>query len=512
MGGDNWTAHLTQISTLMKGQPFWKVALFGVMCIRRQQPVYERLCVGREWGNPKGMAKVVERFWKAIPTGYAIGDSYLGIIEDSVVVATEDWDALAIEYIQNTGLLLELFESKDKKATKAIAERNLEFLHIYLDFEATDYRGLHPLTEAEQAFQLQLAEELRAVENKDKRDCIQKYHDQPVGSILQEAWFRDYPDYKPVRRKKAGPGSDGLRFRTAHQRSCVTNKDYVLCWQTDARELATLEAYRNSEYYGAQPMKEVPPVLQQTSIMVHEFVRGQYQQFYSGLCFRYQKLAQKLYLMDQSMADVLKALHQSAMCAIISSQLWQLDMKPDTRRPGWGYQHTSVQQAMLIYRYDSALELMDDGTPPYTRLLGYLFQGKYQEAEALLPACEEKADDIYRGADARIAAALCKRDADEIRACAVKFLRAIRSMEGVYCEVFPIPLILAVRCAAQMGVPIRKIEVSELPEQLIGTVSPFDQENSMPFGADLLGLPMDFDMLRHSFLKLKERFHFEAGT
>ena len=488
MEQNSWTAHLSQVSDLMKGQPFWKVALFGVMCIRRQQPVYDRLCIGREWGNSKGMAKVVERFWKAIPTGYAIGGAYLGIIEDSVVVATEDWDALAIEYIQNAGLLMDLFESKDKKATQAIAERNLEFLHIYLDFETTDYQGLHPLMAAEQAFQLQLAEELRAVENKDKRACVQKYHDQPVDSILQGAWFREYPDYKPVRRKKAGPGSDGLRFRTAHQRSCSTNKDYILCRQGDAREFAALETYRNSEYYGAPPMAELPPALEQNSMAVQLFVRGAYQDFYRHVCFRYVNLAEDLYLTEQPMANVLKALHQGAMCAIITSQLWRATAAPDAKRPGWGYQHTSVQQAMLIYQYDIARALMDDGTPPYTRLLDCLFRGSHQEAEALLPSCEESADEIYRGADARMAAALCKRDPEEIRACAVKFLRAIRTMEAQYCEVFPIPLILAVRCAAQMGVPIRKIDVSELPAQLIGVDSPFDKDSSMPFGAELLSL------------------------
>ncbi|MDE7428366.1 MAG: YjaG family protein, partial [Lachnospiraceae bacterium] len=77
-GQGNWDAHLMQIEVLMKGQPFWKIALFGVMCAERQWPVYERLCVGREWGNAKGMRKVMERIWQAIPTGYAIGDSYMG--------------------------------------------------------------------------------------------------------------------------------------------------------------------------------------------------------------------------------------------------------------------------------------------------------------------------------------------------------------------------------------------------------------------------------------------------
>ena len=142
----SWERHLEQVEALMKGLPFWKTALFGVQCLRRLEPVYERLCVGREWGNAKGMHRVVERFYQAIPTGYAIGGRYLATIEDSAVVPTEDWDVLAAEYVENAERLLEVFEGKDKKAGRGLAERNLEFLYIYLDFEATGYEGLHPLT------------------------------------------------------------------------------------------------------------------------------------------------------------------------------------------------------------------------------------------------------------------------------------------------------------------------------------------------------------------------------
>ena len=80
---------------------------------------------------------------------------------------------------------------------------------------------------------------------------------------------------------------------------------------------------------------------------------------------------------------------------------------------------------------------------------------------------------------------MCRKDPEEIRNCAIKMLRAIRMMESIYCEVFPAFLILAMRCAAQMGIAIRKINVSELPEQLTGIESPFDVKNSMPFGVEV---------------------------
>lgn len=70
--------------------------------------------------------------------------------------------------------------------------------------------------------------------------------------------------------------------------------------------------------------------------------------------------------------------------------------------------------------------------------------------------------------------------------CAIKMLRAVRAMESTYCEVFPVSLIPAMRCAAQMGISIRKINVSELPEPLIGAENPCDVKNSMPFGVEIL--------------------------
>ncbi len=490
MEQNDWSLHLAQIEKLMKGQPFWKTALFGVMCARRQQPVYERLCIGREWGNAKDMAKVMERFWKAIPTGYAIGDAYLGIIEDSVVVPEEDWDSLAEEYVHNMELLLELFESKDKKAAGEIAERNLSFLDIYLDFEGGEYEGLHPLTAAEQAFQLQLAEELNMAETKEKSDCIQHCHERAVESILGSAWFQDYPDYKPIRRKKNKPAGDGLRFRTSYQTACLTNKDFHLCWKADAETFAALEQYRSSEYYDLAPAAEIPPALWQFPIPVQEFAQGRYRDFYGGMFFNYNRRAEELYLKDRPMEDTLKALYQAAQCLLICARLYLPDPTAREKAEHTGqYHHTSVvNYALLIYEYDTAASLMDEHTSPYIKLFYSMLHGKYGKADILLPACEQAADPIYRGADFQLASALCGKDPEKIRACAVKMLRAIRAMESIYCEVFPIFLILALRCAAQMDIPIRKINVSELPDALIGKNNPFDIENSMPFGAEKLPL------------------------
>ena len=323
------------------------------------------------------------------------------------------------------------------------------------------------------------------MENRDKRDFVQRCRETAVASILQDAWFRDYPDYKPVRRKKAGPGSDGLRFRTAHQIACVKDRDYNLCWESDARRFQALEDYRASPYYGAPPMETLPPALEGTSIGVHMFAKGKYRDFYESICFRYSARAQELYLKGADMGEVLKALHQAGESAILSTRLWRAEGRQGDR-PYWGYQHTGVYYAMLIYRYDEAEQMIRDGETAYARLLWHLLTGDRSGAEVLLPQCKEEADGIYRGTDCRMAEALCTGDASAIRAAAVKYLRAIRAMESLYCEVFPMPLILSLRAAASAGHVVRPIEVSELPAALLCVESPFEAATDRPFGAELV--------------------------
>lgn len=256
-------------------------------------------------------------------------------------------------------------------------------------------------------------------------------------------------------------------------------------------------------------------------ILVREFVQGHYRSFYGSMFFLYNSRAEELYLKGQPMEDTLKALYQAAQCLIITAELYLPEPSARLKAEHTGQYHhkTVVNYALLAYEYDTAASLMDEDTSPYIRLFYTILHADDRKSDILLPAgtqkanaqlpsgtsgtaslssadtrkadigsllqaCEQKADPIYRGADFRLASALCEGDPDKIRSCAVKMLRAIRAMESVYCEVFPIFLILALRCTSQMEIPIRKINVSELPDALIGKTSPFDRENSMPFGAD----------------------------
>ncbi len=46
-------AHCQELSKALGRQAFWKTALFGVLLLERQWPVYQRLSAGRSWGAAK---------------------------------------------------------------------------------------------------------------------------------------------------------------------------------------------------------------------------------------------------------------------------------------------------------------------------------------------------------------------------------------------------------------------------------------------------------------------------
>ena len=471
----DWSRHLAEIGRTMRGQPFWKAALFGLQCLRRQWPVYERLCVGREWGNAKAVSRVLERFWRAIPTGYAIGPSYLAAIEDSTVVPEEDWDTLAVEFVQNLEILFTIFEEKDRAGAVTMAEQNLEFLSLYLDWEDTGWEGIHPLMAAEMEVQAGLARKIAVVPNKDKRAFAAAQQSAPVESILQDHWFRDYPDYKPIRRKRSAPGGDGLRFRTPYQKSRPGDKAWRQVMDREAAMMDGLAQYQASGWK--------PEAVQ--DYHTRNFAQGNYRDFYRKMYKLYFDQAEDLYLRDRPMEEVLRALYQAAESLLLCTELARGDAGAE--RP-LGFGRTVAGYAMLIYRYEEAAALLEEGGSPCLQFLCRLLRGlRDGETEALLPACEAAADPIYCGADWNLIRALWSGEPEGVRAALVKMLRAIRAVENLYLEVFPQLLILAARAAAGMGLSVRPIHVSELPEALIGTESPFRPEDSRPFGVEALG-------------------------
>ena len=77
--------HFAEITRQLNRQAFWKTALFGVLLLERQWPVYERLSMGRTWGAAKEVRQVLDRLWKGVPTGMRLDDKYLLMLEENPV-------------------------------------------------------------------------------------------------------------------------------------------------------------------------------------------------------------------------------------------------------------------------------------------------------------------------------------------------------------------------------------------------------------------------------------------
>lgn len=202
-----FAAHLDGLEKELKKQAFWKTALFGVVLLERQWPVYERLALGREWGAAKEVRKVLDRLWKGIPTGMRIGDNFWMLLEDNPVEpVTEAWDPVAALTVDGCLRLMEIFREKDKKAAGELAERNLKFLGQALSVCGEEGNFTHPLFQAELDFQTALCARLCQVPNSEKTEFVNTCKGETVDSIMGDLWFPDYPDHKPLKRKakKAG--------------------------------------------------------------------------------------------------------------------------------------------------------------------------------------------------------------------------------------------------------------------------------------------------------------------
>lgn len=198
-----FAAHLDRLEKELKKQAFWKTALFGTVLLERQWPVYERLALGREWGAAREVRKVLDRLWKGIPTGVRIGDSFWMLLEDNPVEPiSQPWDPAAALTVRGCLRLMEVFREKDKKAAGELAEGNLKFLAQALSACGEEGNFAHPLFRAELDFQAALCARLCQVPNSEKEAFVSICKGETVDSIMGELWFPDYPDYKPLKRKK----------------------------------------------------------------------------------------------------------------------------------------------------------------------------------------------------------------------------------------------------------------------------------------------------------------------
>lgn len=105
-----------ELSKELGRQAFWKTALFGVLLLERQWPVYEKLSLNRPWSASKEVRQVLDRLWKGVPTGTQLDDKYLLMLEENSVESyDEPWNSVADCMITDSLALIHFFGIRTKK-------------------------------------------------------------------------------------------------------------------------------------------------------------------------------------------------------------------------------------------------------------------------------------------------------------------------------------------------------------------------------------------------------------
>lgn len=250
----NWNlspfrGHCLELSKELGRQAFWKTALFGVLLLERQWPVYEKLSLNRPWGASKEVRQVLDRLWKGVPTGTRLDDKYLLMLEENSVESfDEPWNSVAACMITDSLALIHIFRHKDKKAAGTVAEENLQCLKLFLDACGEECSEQHPLVAAELAFQRELCQRLCEVPNKDKTAFIAQCREENTGSLLGECWFPDYQEAAPMKRKaKKLPALryTHVRYDDYVEEAKKTDKDGLNAWEREKRQFELFDIWLN---------------------------------------------------------------------------------------------------------------------------------------------------------------------------------------------------------------------------------------------------------------------------
>lgn len=241
--------HFLSLSSQLNRQAFWKTALFGVLLLERQWPIYQKLAGGRTWGAAKEVRQVLDRLWKGVPTGMRLDDKYLLLLEENPVEPLEEpWDQAAAYMVEACLSLIHIFWKKDKKAAGTLAGQNFRCLSLFLCTCGEACTQNHPLVSAELAFQQSLCQRLCAIPNKEKTAFVCQCRTEPVESLFGERWFPGYPSYPPLKRKaKKLPALryTHLRYDTYAEAAKQRDERGLDDWDREREQLTLYDTWLN---------------------------------------------------------------------------------------------------------------------------------------------------------------------------------------------------------------------------------------------------------------------------
>ena len=139
------TEHIMKLKQIFNKALYWKIAAFSTLCIQQEYQIYEKLAKDRCWDMTTHLKKTVNRFWRAVTTGYAMDDKYLLIVEESFFEPRDRWEELALQVVVDIHDLYYAVWKKDVEKTLDISNRQFKLVEKYCELIGEKFDDANPL-------------------------------------------------------------------------------------------------------------------------------------------------------------------------------------------------------------------------------------------------------------------------------------------------------------------------------------------------------------------------------
>ncbi|MBD5089313.1 MAG: hypothetical protein HDT30_10990 [Clostridiales bacterium] len=249
--------YFEQTTERFKKDPFWKCAAFGLVCILQEYEIYEKLAKDRYYDMSKFLKKTVERFWKAVATGYFIDEKYLLAVEESFFEPHNEWEELALQIVQDiSDFFYAVYEKKAKEAI-GMQKRQMDLLKKYFSLIGEEWSIESELVKKALSNHEMWAVEISTITNKDKKRFLSEFQTRELTGLFGKAFEKEWPKgikEKPAKKKIPEIRVTSLAFDKEAKNpfdpwlTHATPEQWVLGEDKQLKEGAYAEYYKNRNY------------------------------------------------------------------------------------------------------------------------------------------------------------------------------------------------------------------------------------------------------------------------
>ena len=199
-----FTPYIEETKERFKKAPFWKCAAFGLACMFQEYEIYEKIAKDRAFDMSKFLKKTMERFWKAVATGYSMDEKYILAIEESFFEPKNEWEQLALQIIEDfSDFFYGVYEKKTEKVLE-MQERQLKLLEKYFSLLGENMSVESDLIKKVFSYHEQWAMEISMVANKDKKKFLEEFQTREFTGLFGDEFEKQLPKEpkeKPAKKK-----------------------------------------------------------------------------------------------------------------------------------------------------------------------------------------------------------------------------------------------------------------------------------------------------------------------